>query len=293
MSYTNQTTHFHIPLPTENDLVNILDWNSSSEAIDAALHDASEAASTAATDIVGIKATIIELQGADVQFQQDLNETNGRVATLEQNATKDEQDIQDIADMITDKEVAQAQSDVPVSEGEWFRYNGVLYVATTAIAIGDTIIPNTNCRATNIEDEMSSTPTPVGPTEGDTRYETVTGKLQYYDGTQWQDVPQTGGGAMVNFAKKLYHFDSTHLTYTATDDVYLFGCAGLAGGNLPAKIEFTYDGHTSEVTFIATASSPMIFNQFAQVIKAGTVITITQGSPAMSNTALEIFELHQ
>lgn len=154
MSYTNQTTHYGIPLPTQDDYVNGLDWNTSSEAVDTALYNAEQAATTSTAEIAAIKATMALLQDADVQFQSDLNETNGRVSTLEQNATKDEQDIQDIADMITDKEVAQAQSDVEVSQNEWFRYNGVLYVATQAIHVGDTIIPNTNCRATNIEDEM-------------------------------------------------------------------------------------------------------------------------------------------
>lgn len=154
MSYTNQTTHYGIPLPTETDLVNGLDWNTSSEAIDSAIYEASEAAGTASRDITAIKATIANLQDADVHFQQDLTEATGRIATLEQNAGKDEQDIQDLADMITDKEVTQAQSDAHVSVGEWFRYNGVLYVCTVEINIGDTIIPNTNCRATNIEDEM-------------------------------------------------------------------------------------------------------------------------------------------
>ena len=208
MSYSRQTTHYGIPLPEETDLVNGLDWNTSSELIDSAVYEASEAAGSAATDIVAIKATLVNLHDADVQFQQDLNETNGRVSTLEQNAGIDEEAIQDIADMITDKEVAQAQSDVSVSEGEWFRYNGVLYVATTAIAIGDTIIPNTNCRATNIEDEM---PSGGGAVVGDTRYDIVDGKMQYYDGTTWQDVP-AGGGSMVAF-----DFDNPVKTFTVSD----------------------------------------------------------------------------
>lgn len=311
MSYTNSTTHYGIPLPTETDLVNGLDWNTSSELIDSAIYEASEAAGTASRDITAIKSTIANLQDADVHFQQDLNEATGRIATLEQNATKDEEDIQDIADMITDKVVTQAQSDVHVDVGEWFRYNGVLYVCTTEINIDDTIIPNTNCRATNIEDEMPSAGESViddsttsadktwssqkisTPVAGNTRYDIQTGKMQYYDGAAWQDAPQGGVDSMVNFAKKLYHFDSTHLSFTANEDVYLFGCAGIAGDNLPSKIEFTYDGDTSEVTFKATTTSPMIFNQFAQVIKAGTVITIINGSPVMSNTALEVFALHQ
>lgn len=154
MSYTNQTTHYGIPLPTQTDLVNGLDWNTSSEAIDAAVYEASQAAQTASTDIATIKGDIVDLQTADTQFSEDLLVANGRIATLEQNAGIDEESIQDAFDMITDTEVSQAQSDVHVNVNQWFRYNGVLYVCTQEINIGDTIIPNVNCRATNIEDEM-------------------------------------------------------------------------------------------------------------------------------------------
>lgn len=156
MSYTNQTTHYGIPLPTQNDLVNGLDWNTSSEAIDTAVYEASQAASTATDDVVAIKQDIVDLKAEDVSIKRAATELTGRVGTLEQNAALDEGAIQDAFDMITDKEVTQAQSDVEVAEGEWFRYNGVLYVATVAIHIDDTIIPNTNCRATNVEDEMPS-----------------------------------------------------------------------------------------------------------------------------------------
>ncbi len=156
MSYTNRTTHYEIPLPTQNDLVNGLDWNTSSEAIDTAIYEASQAASTAAGDIVDIKQDIVDLKAEDVSIKEAATELTGRVGTLEQNATLDEAAIQDAFDMITDTEVTQAQSDVEIAEGQWFRYNGVLYVATTAIHIDDPIVPNTNCRATNIEDEMPS-----------------------------------------------------------------------------------------------------------------------------------------
>ena len=196
MSYTNQTTHYGIPLPTQGDLVNLLDWNTSSEAIDTAIYGAEQAAETTSTDIVGIKATIVQLQNADVQFQSDLNAIDGRVTSLEQTSGGLEDDIEDIADMITAREVPTAQSDQRLLVGEWFRYNGNLYVCTVQIEIGDTIVPNVNCRATNIESEMPSGPS--GPSTGDVRFNTATMKQQYYDGTQWIDMPQTGGGSMPN-----------------------------------------------------------------------------------------------
>lgn len=281
MSYSRQTTHYGIPLPEETDLVNGLDWNTSSELIDSAVYEASEAAGSAATDIVAIKATLVNLHNADVQFQQDLNETNGRVSTLEQNAARDEQDIQDVADMITDKEVAQAQSDVHIDVGEWFRYNGVLYVCTVEININDTIIPNTNCRATNIEDEMPSGGVEIDDTivsaskvwssyktnteieknnAGDTRYDIVNEKMQYYDGTTWQDVPAEGGAMVqLDYAHPLHAFTSAG-SYRATQDCYLTGCV---------------DSNNSDAV---TIDSTPVYNKAGGVIMLIPTVKIASGS---------------
>lgn len=222
MSYSGQTTHYGIPLPTSSDLVNLLDWNQSSEDIDTALYGAAQAASDAGTEIVGIKATLVQLENADVQFQSDLNAIDGRVTSLEQTSGNIEEDVEDIADMITAKEVPTAQSDQRILVGEWFRYNGVLYVCTVQIEIGDTIVPNVNCRATNIETEMAAggggveiddtttsaskvwssqkTSNEIGNATsvktGDVRFSN--GKLQQYNGSAWVDV-QIGGSMQKNF----------------------------------------------------------------------------------------------
>ena len=208
MSYTNSTTHYHIPLPTQTDLVNGLDWNDSSEAIDTAVYEASQAASTAAGDIVTIKQDIVDLKAEDVLIEQAATELTGRVGTLEQNATLDEQAIQDVADMITDKEVSQAQSDVHVDVGEWFRYNGVLYVCTVEINIGDTIIPNTNCRATNIEDEM---PSGGSIDADDVGYDNTTSGLTADD--VQEAIDELSGNLTANSQKFRYGYDSATQKY--------------------------------------------------------------------------------
>lgn len=155
MSYANGTTHYNLPQTVGTDKRDWFDTNEAFASVDAALYGVVEQNATDHTDIAAIKATIVNLQAADVQFQSDLSETNGRVTTLEQNATTDEEAIDDLADMFCPLEVTTAQSDIAVATGRLFRYNGVIYVATTDIAIGDTIVPNTNCTATNMEEELS------------------------------------------------------------------------------------------------------------------------------------------
>lgn len=155
MSYATGTTHYNLPQTVGTDKRDWFDTNQAFADIDSALYGVVQQSATDHNDIANIKATVALLEAADVQFQHDLNETNGRVTTLEQNAVTDEDAIDDLADMFCPLEVTTAQSDIEVASGRMFRYNGVLYVATTAIHIGDTIVPNTNCVATNMETELS------------------------------------------------------------------------------------------------------------------------------------------
>lgn len=160
MSFTNKTTHYEIPLPTQTDLVNGLDWNTSSEAIDTAIYNAAQAASTAASDITTIQGDIVNLQAKDTEIEGNVTALTGRVSTLEQNTENLEEDVQDVADMITAYEEATATASRAYTVGDPFRYNGVLYICTVDIAEGGTIVPNTNCRATNVMTELGDITTP-------------------------------------------------------------------------------------------------------------------------------------
>ena len=289
MSYTNSTTHYHIPLPTQTDLVNGLDWNDSSEAIDTAVYNAAQAASSAADDIVTIKQDIVDLKAEDVDIKQAATELTGRVSTLEQNATLDEQAIQDIADMITDKEVSQAQSDVHVNVDEWFRYNGVLYVCIVEINIGDTIIPNTNCRATNIEDEIPSGGST--PTAADVSYDGTIAGLTADDVQEAIDelkglIDQIGGGGMpvLDFANPLYNFDSSHTSFTATKDCYLYGCLICSSGGA-----ITVDNTHVEVRDFSSSSTDYWSVSGVLKIKSGSVVTVA-GTSINASTTLAIYD---
>lgn len=160
MGYTNETTHYSIPLPLGSDKTTPMDYNTSAQEVDTVLFEAKTDSASA-------------LQKAN-QLQQDLATTNGnvtavtgRVTTLEgtvttqgQSILQNTQDISDVRadalDMIVAKDEGTAQvATVAVAEGEYFRYNDVLYIATQAIAVGDTIVPNTNCKATNVGTELN------------------------------------------------------------------------------------------------------------------------------------------
>lgn len=283
MSYTNKTTHYEIPLPTSTDLVNGLDWNDSSEAIDTALYNASQAATQVAGDITTIKATIALLEAADVTFQSDLNAVTGRVTTLEQNQGTIAEDVQDVADMITAYEEATATASRAYEEGDPFRYNGVLYIATTDIAQGATIVPNVNCRATNVMEEMLSggggEVVDVTARAGVANNSAKIGTLANLDTTVKTDLvsainevlSQIGGGGMfADFSNVLHRFSSDSLSYTATEDGMLF--AHLNARATPCELSInsnlvTACGHSS-------ATEPAEVNMVIP-FKQGDVISVT------------------
>lgn len=161
MGYTNETTHYGIPLPLGSDKTTPMDYNTSAQKVDTDLFEAKTDSASA-------------LQKAN-QLQHDLATTNnnvtgvkGRVTTLEgtvttqgQSILQNTQDIGDVRadalDMIVAKDEGTAQvATVAVAKGEYFRYNDVLYIATANISVGDTIVPNTNCKATNVATELVS-----------------------------------------------------------------------------------------------------------------------------------------
>ena len=165
MSYTNETTYYGLPLPTGSDKSTFTDNNTAFQAVDAALHTAYEQSGAATEDIVAIKATVANLIQADIDFQNDLDTEKGKIRNLQ-----DKEVLQDAAiaavkadaqDMITAYNEPTATSTHAYSVGDFFIYNDVLYRATDSIAIGDTIVPDTNCTTTNVTTEIDSVNTKV------------------------------------------------------------------------------------------------------------------------------------
>lgn len=255
MSYTNETTHYGIPLPLGSDKTTPMDYNNSAQEIDTNLFNA-VTNSTAGLN----KANAVEEALGDTN--DELAGVKGRVTTLEgtvttqggaiqQNSTRIEEVEDDALDMICAVDEGTAQvATVAVEEGKYFRYNNVLYMATTDIAIGDTIVPNTNCRATNVATELESI-SPSGEVVDTTARQGVStnashiGNLSALETTVKSNLVAAinevlgmiGGGGMpvLDFANPLHTFSTNNLSYTATKDCYIAGYIGLksGGGTVP------------------------------------------------------------
>ena len=158
MSYANGTTNYNLPQTVGTDKRDWSDTNQAFYDVDAALKAASDGAAQAAEDITSLTTRvgtaeddILALKGEDISLDGRLDTAEGAISTLQLQVPDVRSDLED---MITAFNEASATSTHAYSEGDYFIYNDVLYKATTSIAIGDTIVPNTNCSATNITTEL-------------------------------------------------------------------------------------------------------------------------------------------
>lgn len=165
MGSTNFTTHYDIPLPLGSDKTTPMDYNESMQAVDTALF---EAHGNAASAVAGLEITNGNVaQNADdiVALEERMTTAEGTLVTQGNainNLVLDVADVRaDGQDMICAYKEATAQSTHAYSVGDYFIYNDVLYVATELIAVGDTIVPDTNCTTTNTTTEIKDLKTDV------------------------------------------------------------------------------------------------------------------------------------
>ena len=162
MAYANGTTHYNLPLTVGTD---IRDWSDTNEAfndIDAAIYGAVQDVETAGAKVEELDEQInTATTGIAAQLstaKSDIISLAGRVTTVEgtvsghTNAIADVRN--DLEDMVCAYNEASAISTHNYDVGKYFIYNDIMYRCTEAIAVGDTIIPNTNCKASNITTEI-------------------------------------------------------------------------------------------------------------------------------------------
>lgn len=175
MSYTNKTEFYEIPLPEETDLYDPMDYNASMEAVDTALHGAVQNASSAVSTANSASDAAAAATSGLEALSETVNTEKGKLTALTARVTAAENEIDDVRgdseDMICAYNEPTATSTHAYSAGDFFIYNDVLYKATDTIAIGDTIIPNTNCAATNITTEIDAINTAL--TDLQTKVKTV------------------------------------------------------------------------------------------------------------------------
>lgn len=158
MGYTNETTHYGLPLPLGSDKTTPMDYNTSLEAVDAALFGA-------VSDCASFDTRLDTIEGKQSTDEDNITAINGRLTTAEgtivtqgtaitglQNEVSDVRN--DAEDMVCAYRENSATSTHAYAVGDYFIYNDVLYKATEVINVGSTIVPDTNCTTTNVTSEI-------------------------------------------------------------------------------------------------------------------------------------------
>lgn len=158
MSYVNGTTHYNLPQTVGTDKRDWADTNEAFASLDAAVYSAVEDVADAQTEINGLKDRMTTAEGNITTNTNDISALDGRLTTAEGTITQHTTQIadvrQDVEDMICAYNEASATSTHAYAIGDYFIYNDVLYRAIQVIAIGDTIVPDTNCTTTNVTTEL-------------------------------------------------------------------------------------------------------------------------------------------
>lgn len=162
MSFTTGTTNYGLPQYVGTDTPSWTDFNTPFASVDAALGGAVSTVSTQGGKITNLETKVSGVGG----LEERMTTAEGNITTLDgtvsghttsiaTNASNITDVRNDLQDNITANNEASATSTHNYAIGDYFIYNDVLYQATAAIAISDTIVPNTNCAATNVTTEIA------------------------------------------------------------------------------------------------------------------------------------------
>lgn len=286
MSYANGTTHYNLPQTVGTDKRDWFDTNEAFANVDSALHTASETASSAASDIVTLGGRVTDLETASGSQAQDIVDIKADILSQGGAITRLDGEIDDVRadalDMICAVDEGTAQvATVAVSEGEYFRYNDVLYIATANIAIGDTIIPNTNCTATNVATELQAV---SAPSASDVSYDNTSSGMSANDVQEAIDELNSGLSNKMNFAVNKTALPHTTRTYTANNNGILSiksNTEYYSASTKVSSIKITLDNGYEVLSYITllsdwsassvpiTCSIPMKKGQVATIALAG------------------------
>lgn len=163
MSYVNGTTHYNLPQTVGSDRRDWSDTNKAFADIDAAIYSAVQGSEGAANRITEAEKNIQTVTEKAATNGTDIAGLKIRMTNAENANTANDAKIRDVRNDAEDLVSANREATATVSKGyrvrEYFIYNDVLYRTTTEIKAGETIIPNINCIATNVGNELVITNT--------------------------------------------------------------------------------------------------------------------------------------
>lgn len=158
MSSSNTTEFYGLTQYVGSDKPSFTDNNEAFREVDAALHGAVVGVEDAADAVTALTGRVGDVEEAVTGLSGTVGTQGDAITALQNKEISQDGDIAGVKaaalDMICAFNEEAAQSVHAYAIGDFFRYNDVLYKASAVINIGDTIIPNTNCVATNVTEQL-------------------------------------------------------------------------------------------------------------------------------------------
>ena len=158
MSSTSTTQFYELTQYIGTDKPDFADNNEPFRKIDADLHQVVQDSQGFSSDIAGLTETVGGLSEDLTSLSGDLDGEKAKITALQNKELSQDAEIERVErnaqDMIVAYNEASATSTHAYAVGDYFIYNNVLYKATAAIAVGATIVPDTNCETTNVSTEI-------------------------------------------------------------------------------------------------------------------------------------------
>lgn len=160
MSYEQGTTHYNLPQTLGDDKRDWFDTNKPFADVDAALYSAYEGVQTLTKDLSTVKADLVSAEKDIDDIQAHDTTVDVKVSALETLTSQHSVEIEDVRtdaeDMVCAVEETSATAKYAHEVGGFFRYNDTLYITTVKIGVGDTIVPNVNCKTTDVVTQLPS-----------------------------------------------------------------------------------------------------------------------------------------
>ena len=158
MSSTTTTQYYGLTQYIGTDKPDFADNNTAFRNVDADLHQVVQDSQGFTSDIADLTERVGNLDTDLTNLSGDLDGEKAKITALQNKELSQDTEISRVKrnaqDMITAYNEASATSTHAYAVGDYFIYNNVLYQATAAIAVGATIVPDTNCTTTNVTSEL-------------------------------------------------------------------------------------------------------------------------------------------
>lgn len=158
MSSTTTTQYYGLTQYIGTDKPDFADNNTAFRNVDADLHQVVQDSQGFTSDIADLTERVGNLNTDLTNLSGDLDGEKAKITALQNKELSQDTEISRVErnaqDMITAYNEASATSTHAYAVGDYFIYNNVLYRATAAIAVGATIVPDTNCTTTNVTSEL-------------------------------------------------------------------------------------------------------------------------------------------